>query len=739
MSLKTLRNIGISAHIDSGKTTLSERILFYAGRLHRMEEVHGGGGATMDHMDLEQERGITITSAATQVDWLDHKINLIDTPGHVDFTVEVERSLRVLDGAVLVLCAVGGVQSQSLTVDRQIKRYGVPRLIFINKLDRIGADPIQVCQDVRTRLGVESVLMQLPIGIAADFEGVVDLVSMQATYFDGENGEVLRREAIPESMQAEAEAAREGMLERLAMLDDEVMEACLDETPVGEELIHKVVRQKTIDLAIAPVFLGSAYRNKGVQPLLDAVVAYLPSPLDCETKAFAASGVSSDVAQQQAEDDHDGGGGESESDVEPASVTRDAPAIEKTITLAADPSAPLVAMAFKIVDDAFGQLTFTRIYQGTMQRGAIYYNQRTRRKERFSRIFRMHAEKREEVESARAGDIVAVMGIEAASGDTYALDRDYCMLEGMFVPEPVIGVAVRPRDRQDEDRLTQALQRFRREDPTFRVATDPESNEVVIAGMGELHLEVYLERIRREYKVVVESGAPQVAYREAPTRGADFNHRHKKQTGGAGQFAHIVGRLEVFDGTDEEAFVFEDNIKGGRIPRQYIPSIEKGFRSCLEKGPVACYPVIGVRVELNDGSYHDVDSSDKAFQTAAAACFRENFRKMKPVLLEPIMNIEIECPRDFQGSISGDLNSRRGMVVSADMSGEIVTIRAQVPLAETFGYATDLRSLSQGQATFTMELDSYRRVPKKLQEKIVADRCNAKKSRAGAPQLSTSV
>jgi len=744
MSLKTLRNIGISAHIDSGKTTLSERILFYAGRLHRMEEVHGGGGATMDHMDLEQERGITITSAATRVDWLDHQINLIDTPGHVDFTVEVERSLRVLDGAVLVLCGVGGVQSQSLTVDRQIKRYGVPRLIFINKLDRTGADPISVCQDVRTRLGVESVLMQLPIGIAADFEGVVDLVSMQATYFDGENGEVLRREAIPELMQAEAEAARDEMLEKLAMLDDELMEACLDEGPVGEALIHKVVRQATIDLSIAPVFLGSAYRNKGVQPLLDAVVEYLPSPLDCETTAFAASGTSSEQAEQQAEqqaeDDHDGvdgGDGESPGEVEVGSVMGSSAAVEETITLAADASAPLVAMAFKIVDDAFGQLTFTRIYQGTLSRGGTYYNQRTRRKERFSRIYRMHAEKREEVESAKAGDIVAVMGIEAASGDTYALERDYCMLEGMFVPEPVIGVAVRPIDRKDEDRLTQALQRFRREDPTFRVATDPESNEVVIAGMGELHLEVYLERIRREYKVAVESGAPQVAYREAPTRGTDFNHRHKKQTGGAGQFAHIVGRLEVFDGTDDEPFVFEDNIVGGRIPRQYIPSVEKGFRGCLEKGPVARYPVIGVRVELNDGSYHDVDSSDKAFQTAAAACFRENFRKMKPVLLEPIMNIEIECPRDSQGSVTGDLNSRRGMVVSSDMSGEIVTIRAQVPLAETFGYATDLRSLSQGQATFTMELDCYRRVPKKLQEQIVADRRDAKTSGVGT-QYSTS-
>ena len=741
MSLSTLRNIGISAHIDSGKTTLSERILFYAGRLHRMEEVHGGGGATMDHMDLEQERGITITSAATRVEWLDHQINLIDTPGHVDFTVEVERSLRVLDGAVLVLCGVGGVQSQSLTVDRQIKRYGVPRLIFINKLDRTGADPVGVCQDVRTRLGVESVLMQLPIGIAADFEGVVDLVSMHATYFDGENGEVLRREAIPESMQSEAQVARDEMLEKLAMFDDELLEACLEEAAIDESLIHRVVRKSTIDLSIAPVFLGSAYRNKGVQPLLDAVVEYLPSPLDCENTAFTASAESSKVSEQPDEDhdeDHDEDVDDERSDeFEVGEVGESSPELEETITLVADETAPLVAMAFKIVDDAFGQLTFTRIYQGTLQRGATYYNQRTRRKERFSRIFHMHAEKREEVESAQAGDIVAVMGIDAASGDTYALDRDYCTLEGMFVPEPVIGVAVRPRDRNDEDRLTQALQRFRREDPTFRVSTDPESNEVVIAGMGELHLEVYLERIRREYKVVVESGAPQVAYREAPTRSADFNHRHKKQTGGAGQFAHIVGRLEVFKGTDDEPFVFEDNIVGGRIPRQYIPSIEKGFRGCLEKGPVARYPVIGVRVELDDGSYHDVDSSDKAFQTAAAACFRENFRKMKPVLLEPIMNIEIECPRNYQGSVSGDLNSRRGMVVSSDMTGEIVTIQAQVPLSETFGYATDLRSLSQGQATFTMELDCYRRVPKKLQEEIVADRCDAKKSGAGA-QFSTS-
>ena len=725
MSLNLLRNIGISAHIDSGKTTLSERILFYAGRLHRMEEVHGGGGATMDHMDLEQERGITITSAATRVDWADHSINLIDTPGHVDFTVEVERSLRVLDGAVLVLCGVGGVQSQSLTVDRQIKRYGVPRLIFINKLDRTGSDPIEVCSQVRAKLGVETVLMQLPIGLGEDFEGIVNLITMKAVYFDGENGEVLRVEAIPESMQAEAESAREEMLESLSMYDDELMEVCLGDEPVSDELIHRVVRTATIGLEIAPVFLGSAYHNKGVQPLLDAVVGYLPSPLDSETTAYSTAAASAKPKATVEDESGDESGDES------------AEVVDETITLQADPSAPVVAMAFKIVDDAFGQLTFMRIYQGTLERSEVYYNQRSGRKERFSRIYRMHAEKREEVERAEAGDIIAVMGVESFSGDTYASQPDYCTLEGMFVPEPVIGVAVRPKDRKDEDRMVQALQRFRREDPTFRVATDPETNEVVIEGMGELHLEVYLERIRREYKVVVESGAPQVAYREAPTRAADFNYRHKKQTGGSGQFAHIVGRLDIFSGTDDDPFEFEDNIVGGRIPRQYIPSVEKGFRGCLEKGPVARYPVIGVRVELNDGSYHEVDSSDKAFQTAAAACFREYFRKMKPVLLEPIMNIEIECIREHQGSISGDLNSRRGMIVSTDMNGEAVTIQAQVPLAETFGYATDLRSLSQGQATFTMELDCYRRVPKKLQEEIVADRSDAKKSGAGT-QYSTS-
>lgn len=728
MSLDKLRNIGISAHIDSGKTTLSERILFYAGRLHRMEEVHDGGGATMDHMDLEKERGITITSAATQVEWEQHRINLIDTPGHVDFTVEVERSLRVLDGAILVLCGVGGVQSQSLTVDRQIKRYGVPRLIFINKLDRTGADPVRVCQDVRSKLGVDAVLMQLPIGLADELTGVVDLVAGQAIYFDGEHGQVVRREEVPEELAADVLSARAEMLERLSLYDDELMELCVSEEEIPDALIHRTVRRAVRNLDIAPVFLGAAYRNKGIQPLLDAVVEYLPSPLHREITANTFSDPASSTTTA----------GEESAGEDSSPSTDENPDADTRVRLTTDPEDPLVAMTFKIVDDAFGQLTFTRIYQGTLERGETYYNQRTGRKERFSRIFQMHAEKRKEIERATAGDIVAVMGIDAASGDTYASEREYCTLEGMFVPDPVIGIAVRARDRNDEDRLTKALQRFRREDPTFQVSTDPETKEIVIAGMGELHLEVYLERIRREYKVGVESGAPKVAYRESPTRGTDFNHKHRKQTGGSGQYAHIIGRLEVFAGSDAEPFEFEDNVVGGRIPRQFIPSVEKGFRQCLAQGPVARFPVIGVRVELNDGSFHDVDSSDKAFQTAAAACFRKNFRKMKPVLLEPIMNVEVECPRAFQGTVSADLNSRRGLIASSEMVDDIVMIKAQVPLAETFGYATDLRSVSQGQATFSMELACYRRVPAKLQEEIVAERHEAQQSGAGV-QYSTSV
>lgn len=687
MDLCTLRNIGISAHIDSGKTTLSERILFYAGRIHRMQEVKGDeGGATLDYMDLERERGITITSAATTVTWLGHTINLIDTPGHVDFTVEVERSLRVLDGAILVLCAVGGVQSQSLTVDRQMKRYHVPRLAFINKMDRAGADYRRVLGQLKDKLHCDAVLMQLPIGSGEQFQGVIDLVAREAVYFDGPQGATVRREAIPAEFAEEAARARQNMLEALSMYSDELMELLLAEEPVPDELVHRVVRDAVRQQDLTPVFLGSAYKNKGVQPLLDAVTRYLPSPLDREVKARRF----------------------------------DQP--EQHFVLAPDPQAPCVCMAFKIVEDAYGQLTFMRLYQGKLSRGDVLYNQRTGQKQRVGRIVRMHADKREDIEAATAGDIVAVLGIDAASGDTYACEPRFGVLESIFVPEPVIKMAIAAANRDGSERLAKALQRFSREDPTFRVMTDEETGETLIAGMGELHLEIYVERIRREYRVQVEVGPPKVSYREAPTRPAEFNYKHRKQTGGAGQYAHIIGRLELLGDDAEDVFEFEERVVGGRVPREYIPSVEKGFREALAKGPLAGYPIVGVKAVLEDGSYHAVDSSDLAFQICARHAFREAFLQTRPVLLEPVMKVEVECPTVFQGNVAGDLTSRRGMIVATEIQGATAVVEAEVPLAETFGYSTDLRSMTQGQGTFTMEFARYRRVPAAIQEAVVAER-----------------
>ncbi len=686
MKLQKLRNIGVSAHIDSGKTTLSERILFYSGRIHKIEEVKGGGdGATMDHMELERERGITITSAATSVEWNGYPINLIDTPGHVDFTVEVERSLRVLDGAVLVLCAVGGVQSQSITVDRQMKRYHVPRLAFINKMDRTGSNPQRVVAQLREKLDCDAVLFQYPIGKEQNFEGMVDLITMKALYFDGERGETVREEEIPADLLEECQQARQQMLEALSMYSDELMELLLMEEEVSAELIHQITRDAVRQQEMTPVFIGTAYKNKGVQPLLDAVTRYLPSPLEREIRA-------KDVVDET-----------------------------KTVALEPDVNKPFVGMAFKIVDDPYGQLTFTRIYQGTIRKGEMYFNQRTGKRERFSRIVRMHAEDREEIDSASAGDIVAVMGIDAASGDTYASEPKYCTLESMFIPDSVIKVAVNPASRADADKLGKALHRFRKEDPTFRVMTDEETGETIMAGMGELHLEIYIERIKREYKVEVEVGAPKVSYREAPTVAVDYNYKHKKQSGGSGQFAHIVGRFEPLPEDAEELFVFEENVTGGRVPKEYIPSVEKGFRQSLDKGPLAEFPIVGLKCILSDGSYHDVDSSDMAFQICARGCFRETFLKMKPALLEPIMKVEIEFPTDFQGSVTGDVVSRRGMVVSTEQNGNVTVLIAEVPLAELFGYSTDLRSQTQGQGTFTMEFAKYRKVPHSLQEDIIAE------------------
>jgi elongation factor G len=696
MNAAKLRNIGISAHIDSGKTTLSERVLFYAGRIHRMQEVKGDGdGATMDYMDLERERGITITSAATRVEWADTAVNLIDTPGHVDFTVEVERSLRVLDGAVLVLCAVGGVQAQSLTIDRQMRRYHVPRLAFVNKMDRVGADPDKVVRQLREKLGCDAVLVQIPIGREANFQGVVDLIAEQAVYFDGNNGEVVRREPIPAELADEAHGARQHMLECLSMYSDELLEMLLSEEPVPEDLIHRVIQLGVVSEQLTPVLLGTAYKNKGVQTLLDAVVRYLPSPLERETKALPH--------------------GDS----------------QEEIPLAADSEKPTVAMAFKIVEDPYGALTFMRLYQGKFVKGGTYYNQRTGRKERFSRILRMHADEREEIDVAHAGDIVAVLGVDCASGDTYASAPGFCVLQKMFVPEPVIRMAIEPTERDGADRLSKALARYRREDPTLHVSTDEETGETIIAGMGELHLEVYVERIRREFKVGVKVGQPRVHYRESPTQGTKFDVRHRKQTGGSGQYAHIVGRMEVLPDDSEEVFVFEDKVVGGRIPREFIPAIEKGFRSSIVKGPVAGYPVVGLYVIIEDGSYHEVDSSDMAFQVCAQTTMREMFAKTKPVLLEPVMKVEIECPTQFQGSVVGDLTSRRGLVLATEICGPIARTEGEVPLAETFGYSTDLRSLTQGQGVFTLEFARYRRLPPSIEREVIAER-NKDRKRAFA-------
>jgi elongation factor G len=690
MDLSKLRNMGISAHIDSGKTTLSERILYYAGRIHRIQEVKGGGdGATMDYMDLERERGITITSAATSVKWQDCDINLIDTPGHVDFTVEVERSLRVLDGAILVLCAVGGVQSQSMTVDRQMKRYKVPRLAFVNKMDRTGANFDRVVQQLRDKLGCDAVPLQMPIGKEDKLEGVIDLITMKAYYFDGDNGENVREEAIPDALAKDAAGRRHAMLEALAMYSDSLMEKLLAEEQPAEDDIHAVVKAAVQNQSITPVLCGSAYKNKGVQKLLDAVVRYLPSPV--ERKVIAKKWDKADEA----------------------------------FDLSPDPAKPLVAMAFKIVDDPYGQLTFMRIYQGRITKGETYINQRTSNKQRFSRIVRMHADKREEIDNADAGDIVAVMGVDAASGDTYASEAKYCTLESMFVPEPVIKMAITPTNRDGLDKLGKALQRFTREDPTFRVATDDETGETLIAGMGELHLDIYVERIKREFKVEVEVGAPKVSYREAPTRATEYEYKHKKQTGGSGQFAHIIGRLDPLPEDAPETFEFEDAVVGGRVPREYIPSVEKGFRASLGKGPIAGFPIVGVKATLSDGSYHDVDSSDMAFQICARAGFREAFLNTKPVLLEPIMKMEVEVPADFQGPVTGELNKRRGLIISTETVGNTSTIIAEVPLAETFGYSTDLRSMTQGQGVFTMEFSKYRPTPGNIQKEIVEERKKA--------------
>ncbi|HUQ70549.1 MAG TPA: elongation factor G [Planctomycetaceae bacterium] len=707
MDLTKVRNIGVSAHIDSGKTTLSERILFYCGRIHAIHEVKGkdGVGATMDHMELEREKGITITSAATQVHWDDHTINLIDTPGHVDFTVEVERSLRVLDGAILVLCSVGGVQSQSLTVDRQMKRYKVPRIAFINKMDRTGANPEKVIKAIEEKLHVKPCPLQIPIGRESTFEGVVDLIDMQAIYFDGEDGENLRREPIPEALKDKAKAARQHMLETLSLFSDDLMALLLEEQEVPSDMIRKLIREATLAHQITPVMMGSAYKNKGVQELLDGVVHYLPTPLDRELKA-------TDLDKKP-----------------PADGSTPEPGWNR-VPLTSDPAKPLVCMAFKTVVEQYGQLTYTRLYQGKIVKGDSYINTRTGKRIRFGRLVRMHSNDRQDVDYAEAGDIVAIVGVDCASGDTFCSEGTNYALESIFVPDAVIKLSIEPVKRDGADKLGKALERFRREDPTFRVMTDDETGQTLIAGMGQLHLDIYVERIKREYGVECIIGPPRVAYRETPTRTVEFNHKHKKQTGGSGQYAHVVGIMEPLPVDAVLPYEFMNEVTGGRIPKEYINPIDKGFQRALPKGPLCECEVVGVRMRLQDGSYHDVDSSEMAFDICAFDCMRETLKKSDMGLLEPIMKLEVEVPDEFQGSVTGHLASKRGVIASTETNMGQCVILAEVPLASMFDYANEVRSMTQGKGTFSMEFARYSMVPRGLMAEIVEKRMKEKAERA---------
>jgi len=683
--ISKVRNIGISAHIDSGKTTLTERVLYYTGRIHAIHEVRGKDdvGATMDSMELERERGITIASAATHCVWGENHINIIDTPGHVDFTIEVERALRVLDGAILVLCGVAGVQSQSMTVDRQMKRYRVPRIAFVNKLDRSGADPARVSAQLREKLGHNSVMMQLPIGLEGSHEGVVDLVRMKALYFEGDNGERVVEKDIPADMQDAAEMARETMLDAVSMFSDELMEAILEEN-VSEDMIHAAVRAGTLSMELTPVFMGSAYKNKGVQPLLDAVTRYLPSPLDVKNTAV-------DLSNDEAE-----------------------------VQLKSDPDQPMVSLAFKLEDTRYGQLTYLRVYQGTVGKGDTIYNSRTKKKVKVGRLIRMHASQMEDIERSHTGDIVALFGIDCASGDTFTDGKLDVAMTSMHVPEPVISLSIKPKDQKAADNMSKALGRFVREDPTFRAGVDPESNETVISGMGELHLDVYVERMKREYNCEVETGQPQVAYRETITSKVDFSYTHKKQTGGSGQYGKVAGYVEPIPESDEgpKDFQFVNEVRGGSIPTEYIPAVEKGFRECLGKGRLIGFPVQGLRIVVNDGQSHSVDSSEMAFAAAARGAFRSFYPQARPQILEPIMKLEVEGPGEFQGAILKTIMQRRGQVIGSTEEDGFSRIEAEVPLSEMFGYATDLRSMTQGKAEFTMEFAKYLPAPSEIQKEL---------------------
>ncbi len=685
--LSKVRNIGISAHIDSGKTTLSERILFYTGKIHAIHEVRGkdGVGAKMDSMDLEREKGITIQSAATYCTWGDFNINLIDTPGHVDFTVEVERALRVLDGAVLVLCSVAGVQSQSITVDRQMRRYNVPRVAFINKCDRSGANPDRVASQLQEKLAHTPAFVTYPIGLEDKLEGVIDLVYMQAQYFDGEGGSDVRKEAIPANLMEKAQELRHRLIETAADFDDELMEKFLGDEPVSAEILIRAIRKGTLTMKMTPVFCGSAYKNKGVQTLLDGVGLFLPAPTDITNEAL----------------DQDNN--------------------EQKVVLDSEGDKPLVMLAFKLEDGRYGQLTYMRIYQGTIKKGDSIINIANGKKVKVPRLVRMHSNDMHEIDESSAGDIVAMFGVDCASGDTFTDGNVRYTMTSMFVPEPVIELAVAPKDKAGQVNFSKALNRFTKEDPTFRVMRDEESGETIIKGMGELHLDIYIERIKREYNTEVTVGRPKVAFRETITQRSEFNYTHKKQTGGSGQFGRVGGYIEPLPADAIENYEFVDDIVGGVIPREYIPACDKGFRESVQEGSLIGQPVVRVRVTINDGATHPVDSSEMAFKTAAIMAFREAYSAAKPTILEPIMKLEVSVPEEFQGTVIGQINQRRGVIMGTDSDAGYVTVDSEVPLSEMFGYSTDLRSVTQGKGEFSMEFKKYQPVPRNIQEEMVKE------------------
>ena len=684
--IEKVRNIGISAHIDSGKTTLSERILFYTGRIHEIHEVRGkdGVGAKMDSMDLEREKGITIQSAATYAMWGEYNINLIDTPGHVDFTIEVERSLRVLDGAILVLCSVSGVQSQSITVDRQMKRYKVPRIAFVNKMDRAGANYERVAAQLKEKLGHHPVRLQVPIGAEDRFQGLIDLIQMKAFYFDGESGETIREEAIPAEYVEKAKADRLEMIEKVAEVDDTLGELFLADAAITNEQIMAAVRRATIALKMTPVMCGSAYKNKGVQLLLNAICSFLPNPAEITNEAL---------------DQKNG---------------------EAKVILESNPDKPFVGLAFKLEDGRYGQLTYMRIYQGKVSKGDFIVNQANQKKVKVPRLVRMHSNEMNDINDARAGDIVALFGVECASGDTFTDGTVQYTMTSMFVPDAVISLAVSPKNRDAQANFSKALNRFTKEDPTFRVNRDEESGQTIIRGMGELHLEIYIERMKREYNCEVVAGKPQVAYRETISQKGEFYYTHKKQTGGSGQFARVCGYVEPLPADAVQQYEFVDDIVGGSIPREFIPACDKGFQEAIKKGSLIGFPVVGVRVVINDGAFHAVDSSEQAFKTAAIMGFREGYAAAKPIILEPMMKVEVQAPEDFQGSVVGQINQRRGTILESGTAEGYVTVVAEVPLNTMFGYSTDLRSATQGKGEFTMEFAKYSPVPRNEAEALMA-------------------